>query len=692
MLFSREWLGEYVDLPEDAGELAAGLTAVGLAVEGLEERAGDLVLDVDVTTNRPDCMNHLGLAREAAVHWGRELRLPVADLAEADEATAGAVAVELEEGAGCLRYVARVVRDVRIGSSPAWLERRLRAIGLRPINNVVDVTNFVLWETGQPLHAFDLARVAGGRIVVRRARAGERLTTLDGERRELAPEVLVIADAQKPVALAGVMGGLDSEVTAETTDVLLESAHFERRRVRAAARRFGLRTDASHRFERGADPGACAAAAERAASLLGTLGGGRVLRGAVDARAPEPASWPARGRLEHARLVAFAGAAIAPADVERWLGGLGFVLEREDATAGSPVWRVTAPSWRWYDMQPDAAGTIYEADLFEEVLRHLGFDRVPASLPAIPGSDGPRTTEQLRRDRVRDHLAACGWAEAVDYAFHAAEADAAFPSAAPAGAPAVAISNPLSERYALLRRSLLPNLTEAARFNLRRGAPAVRLFEIGHVFWRTDEGTVGERETVAVVGGGRVGQPWDREVELDLFDLKGVVETLGEVLGTELTARPAEVTGLLPGAAAELLADGAPAGVLGRLDVPDLPVPLYAAELATAPLGSGAGGRALALPSRFPSVAADLTLTHDVEVPWADIAAAVEAVRPPDLVSFGLEVRYTGEGVPAGAVNTTLTFLYGSPERSLTQQEVNERQELLRRDLERRFGRRGEES
>ena len=706
MLFSRDWLADYVDLPADPAELAAGLTSIGLAVEGVEAADGDVVLDVEVTTNRPDAMCHLGLAREAAVRFGAALRPPAAAPPEAAERTADAVTVAIEDPEGCPRYAARVVRGVTIGPSPNWLARRLRAIGLRPINNVVDVTNYVLWESSQPLHAFDLAKLAGGGgtvdVVVRRARPGERLATLDGVERTLSPEVLVIADGERAVALAGIMGGAASEVTAATRDVLLESAHFDRRRVRLGARELGMHTDASHRFERGADPGACRAAADRAAALLAELAGGTVLAGAVDARGAElPA--PA-GRLDHARLEAFAGVAIDPADVERWLGGLGFALTREDG-GESPRWHATVPSWRRYDVAPDAPdGTVYEADLFEEVIRHLGFDRIPATLPGIRGSDGPPSPERRRRDRVRDHLAACGWAEAVDYAFCSAEADAALPSAAPAGAPAVAIANPLSERYAVMRRSLLPNLVEAARFNLRRGAAAVRLFEVGHVFWKTARGGADERETVALVAGGRVGRPWDRQLELDLFDLKGVLESLAEALGTAVEARPDDdLPGLTPGASAELLVDGRRAGVLGRLDDGEETAALYVAEIETAALGggstSGSGSaagsgtaRPVTIPSRHPAIAADLTLVHPRDVPWAEIAAAVEAERPADLARFELAVRYTGEGVPAGAVATTISFLYSSPERSLTQDEVNERQEALRRRLEERFGHRGGET
>jgi phenylalanyl-tRNA synthetase beta chain len=257
----------------------------------------------------------------------------------------------------------------------------------------------------------------------------------------------------------------------------------------------------------------------------------------------------------------------------------------------------------------------------------------------------------------------------------------------------VAIANPLSERYAVMRRSLLPNLVEAARFNLRRGAAAVRLFEVGHVFWKTPDGGADEHETVALVAGGRVGRPWDRQVELDLFDVKGVVESLAEALGTSVEARPADdLAGLTPGAAAELLVDGRRAGVLGRLDDGDETAALYIAELATDAFGAGEAGRRVALPSRFPTIAADLTLVHPLDVAWSQIAQTIEASRPADLARYELAVRYTGEGVPEGAVATTVSFLYASPERSLTQDEVNDRQEALRRLLEERFGRGGEEA
>jgi phenylalanyl-tRNA synthetase beta chain len=464
--------------------------------------------------------------------------------------------------------------------------------------------------------------------------------------------------------------------------------------VRIGARALSMHTDASHRFERGADPGACRRAADRAARLLAEVAGGAVAAGAVDARAEGfEARFAAHGRLDHGRLVAFAGVPMEPASVERWMRGLGFELEREPVS--EPAWRVAAPTWRWYDMEPGPDGAIYEQDLYEEVLRHHGYDGIPASLPALPGSDGPRTAEQIRRDRIRDHLAACGYAEAVDYAFQSRDMDASLPHLAPQESHAVELVNPLSERYAFLRRSLVPNLVASAVFNRRRGVESVRLFEVGHVFWHPGEagGAVAEHEAVAVLCGGTLGTPWDRQVELDLFDLKGVLDTLGEVLETPVAVRAADLPGVVAGAAAEVLIDGEPAGWLGRIDEADAGYPLYAAELRTAALGAGVlGGQAevqVRVPSRFPTVEADLTLTHAEDTPWADLRAAVESRRPDDLAEFGLKDRYTGEGVPAGAVNTTLWFLYAHPERTLTQDEVNDRQQALSEELQQRFGWRG---
>ncbi len=709
MRFSRDWIAQYVEAPEPE-ELAARLTSVGLAVEayagpvggdpvsGEELRhlmqaplsqalaGGDVVFHVDVTTNRADCMCHLGLARELAVATGKPLRPPPNSSGREEGSAAAGVDVVVEDPEGCPRYVAQVVQGVRVGPSPEWLVRRLAAVGLRSINNVVDVTNYVLWEMGQPLHAFDLTRLAGSRVVVRRARSGERLETLDGVGRVLDPEVLVIADADGPVALAGVMGGRDSEVTTVTTDVLLESAHFDPRRVRRGSARLGLHTDASHRFERGTDPQAPPAAAARAAALLAEVANARVLAGAIDVKS---SSLPGRlsGVLDRQRLSAFAGLEVVVADVERILPGLGFGLERIDADR----WRVEVPAWRHYDfreVRPD--GGVWEADLFEEVLRHVGLDRIPSTLPPATEPDAGSSAPHELRERIRRHLAACGLAEAVDYAFVSLAEDAV-------GAPmwgqgeAVRLVNPLSDQYAVMRRSLVPGLIAAARFNQNRGAPAVRLFEVGRLFPGREEPEV---ETAAIVAGGTLGYPWDGPHRIDLFQVKGWVESLAEAFGVRLAELSLHERGVLwPGAAAGTGAvlvrpedPRRPVGWFGRIAGDGTPYPIFFAELDTSVLATAPRFQTVTAPSRFPGIAMDLTLTHLLTVAWRDLEAAIGELEPPDLASFELKDRYQGAGVPAGCVNTTIGFLYNAADRSLTQDEVNAGHAALADELARRFG------
>ncbi|HSM14703.1 MAG TPA: phenylalanine--tRNA ligase subunit beta [Thermoanaerobaculia bacterium] len=714
MKFSLSWLADYLDLPlggalrsDAAGrrwlgdldgeirrksvQIGEELTAAGLAVEAIDEvpagKGGpDLILDVDVTSNRPDCMNHQGLARELAVALGVPLTRPPISFFGSISSEGADGAVRLEDPEGCPRFVSRVIRGVKVGPSPDWLVRRLASIGLRSINNVVDATNFVLWETGQPLHAYDLATVPGGELRVRRARAGEKLVTLDEVERELGPEILVIADRERAVGVAGVMGGFDTEVTAKTSDVLLESAHFDRRRIRTGAKLLGLHTDASHRFERGADFGACDEASRRCAALIVEIAGGAVEEGAVDAIAARPATieW----RLEADRLERFAGFPVSDEEIEATLGGLGF---EPGMTTGERSWSGSVPSWRAVDFEPrrdraaeSGAPLAYPQDVYEEVLRHVGLDRVPSTLPGLGGVDpGVNPMHETER-RARRALAGLGFAESIHFAFHAREMDAAWPSLAGAGEP-LALANPLSERYAVLRRSLVPNLVEAAEFNARRGADGVRLLEIGHLFPGADEP---ELDALAAVAGGTLGGPWDGGAPVDLFRFKGWLEALLAELGVAgLEVRPEDLPGLLPGTAGSWLdGEGERLGWFGRVARCETPFDLFAGELLLERLPRPGGALRVSAPPRLPGVRADLTLTHPTDLPWRELEAAIRALQVEPLRGFRLKERYQGAGVPDGAVATTITFEYNAGERSLTQEEVNQRQSALAAELERRFG------
>ena len=460
MQFSKNWIGDYVDLPESAEELARRLTGAGHAVDTIEvvETAlgTDHLLEVEVTTNRPDCMCHLGLAREVATLFGRELKVPNGDALQPVADRVDAVAtLSVDDSTLCPSFTLQGIRGVKVGPSPPWLVARLEAIGSRSINNVVDITNYVLWETGQPLHAYDLRKLATGDdgrhvVRVRRANDGEVLKTLDGEERKLDPAILVIADADEAIGLGGIMGGFDSEVTDETVDVLLEAGHFDPSTVRHGAKNLALKTDAGHRFERGADPKACYWAARRAAALIVELAGGELLDGHLEVTALRQ-DWPPVVDISLAKLERFGGITLGAERVESILGALGFTLESR-ADGDDTRFRVTPPSWRWYDFEGAHA-----QDVYEEVLRIHGFDPIEPTLPTARGADAPMRPEHKRRRAVQDTLAACGFAEAITFAFHDRESDAAYPSFF-AEREAMALANPLSDLYAVMRRSLLPNL------------------------------------------------------------------------------------------------------------------------------------------------------------------------------------------------------------------------------------------
>ena len=660
MKFSLAWIRDHLDGDTPADELAGKLTSAGMNVELRERDGDDEVWDVDVTANRPDAMNHRGLAREAAAAGGGTLRPLATAVAEGATAAAGLAKVTVEDAAGCPRYCARVVRGVKVAPSPAWLAGRLERCGVRPVNNVVDATNYVLLDVGQPLHAFDLALLSGHEIRVRRARAGERITTLDGLERTLLAADLVIADASRAVAVAGVMGAANSEITGATTDVLIESATFDPRRVRATARRLGLKTEASHRFERGTDRAMARTAVDLAAELIARLAGGETAAGVLDS-SPEPPA-PRAIAFSLARLAAFVGCAIPAGFAVQVLAALGLAPR----AAGDAV-TCTVPPWR---MDLELA-----EDLYEEVLRHFGYGNVPAVLPSAAAKPGVRLGSWPLTERARNAMVGVGAAEAFTYSFVAEEAEAAVagsPLAARGGV--IAVANPLSARMAVMRRSLLAGLAEAAGANLRRGAEGVLLGEVGRVFFARD-GAVAEEERLALALAGNVGA-WDAPRAADFLDLKGAVEAVLAGLGVTATAwRPARAAVLAPGEGAEVVHDGRVIAVAGRLadaaGAADLPVPLWVAELDLASAAAAAPVPVFAPLPRFPAVTADLTVRHKLALHYAELVAAVAAAGPEWLEGIAPVVRYRGEGVAPDEVKTTLRLTYRHAERSLTQDEVN---------------------
>jgi phenylalanyl-tRNA synthetase beta chain len=655
------WVRDHLDGGAPPARMAERLTACGMNVEVREPCGdGDELWDVDVTTNRPDAMNHRGLAREAAAAGLGVLKPLAPRVAEGGAAVPELARLEVEDVSACPRYCARVVRGVAVGPSPAWLAARLEACGIRSINNVVDATNFILLDVGQPLHAFDLALLSGREVRVRRARAGERLTTLDGVGRVLEPDDLVIADARRAVALAGIMGGADTEIGPSTRDVLLESAYFDRLRVRRTARRLGLATEASHRFERGADRAMARTAVDACAALVASVAGGEVALGVLDSAPDLPQ--PARITMSLERLDAFAGTAVPRERTREILAALGLEpCVRDDEVC------CTVPPFR-VDLE-------LAEDLYEEVLRHFGFEHIPSVLPRTATTAGARLGSWPLTERARRVLGTVGSAEAVTFSFVAPELEEATSASSLAKRGAVVpLVNPLSARASVMRRSVLTGLVEAAAGNLRRGAGEVLLGEVGRVFFLRD-GAVMEEERLAVALAGETGA-WDERRRTDFYDLKGVVEAVLEGLGLESAAwRPAAGSWLEDGAAAEVVQGDRVIALAGRVGADaarlfDLPAPVWAAEVDLGVVAGSAVPHYTPLP-RFPAVVADLTVRHGASLGYARLVEAIRSAGPEWLAEVAPVVRYHGEGVGAGEAKTTVRLTYRSAERSLTQEEVN---------------------
>ena len=673
MRIVHDWLSELVDLPPDPEVVAREISLRGFEVASIE-RNEHAVIDFEITANRPDCLSHVGLAREAAVIWNTQVKQPPSAPATAAGAT---VDIELRDPDLCPRYCAQVF-EVRVGPSPAWLARRLEAAGVRPINNIVDVTNYVMLEMGQPMHAFDLTRLRGPRLVIRRAHEGEILRTLDGVERTLRPDMLVIADAERATAVAGVMGGQVSEIDASTTTMALESAYFHPPAVRRTSKQLGLKTEASIRFERGADPEAPPQGIARAAALFEQIGGGRAAGPVVDVYPVRRK--PPRLTLRRDRITRLLGTAVPDADVPRILRPLGFDVD--DANDG---WTVSPPSFR--------VDVSREADLIEEVGRHHGFDRIPAAFPPLDRPQPPPHRDIVRERIVRQTLTASGFSEAMTFAF--IERDAALPFC-PAGTEPAAIANPLSEKYAVLRPSLLPGLIDACAHNRRRARRDIQLFETGNRF----DPSAGEGRAVAMAWCGAADGPhWSAPVRnADFFDVKGAIERLCASFGVAAGFTAASHSYLVPGRSAtvHLPGDGSRSlGVLGQLlpsiaEAREFPAAeeIYVAEIDLAALfraGRGDDLRAESLP-RYPSVVRDVSiLVHDT-LPAAAVRGTIRSAAPPTLVSIVEFDRYTGKGIPQERVSLSVRLTFRAPDRTLTDDEVQAAMDGILRALRESHG------
>lgn len=684
MNISYTWLKDLIDTGLSAEETAAALTRVGLAVEGVSKHGEDFVLDIDLTSNRPDCLSHLGVARELAVTQNTEIRKPEVAPALPMPPVLAHDIVKIEDVDLCHRFTASIIRNVKIGPSPNWLVDRLEAIGERSINNVADITNYVMHELGQPMHAFDLDKLAEKRIVVRRAKAGETIKTLDEVDRKLDSTMLAICDADKPVAVAGVMGGLESSITEKTVNVLLEVAYFKRENIRATSRILLLSTEASYRFERGVDIENLIAASNRATDLICQLAGGEraefidiypTKREAVSIASPDIS----------AALRRLTGLAVDTTECVRILNELGI------SSAETPG-IYTAPSWR-HDL-------VIEEDLVEEVARHAGYENIADELPPAYGAGEYQQTESRKR-RLRQVLADMGYDEAISYSFIDIKHDSEFQAVPGVLDESIAdkfvtLQDAVIEGAVRMRPSILPGLLDAVRLNLNHQRRDIRLFEIGNAFGaRTSEdGLPSESELLSIVlTGSELSE--DRLLplrELDLYDLKGSFEAALQAVGVHADFDAADVSHLRRGQSASISINGVVVGYLGRLS-DDLAAgykfkrPVYLGEIDLGRVLASAPDTVAYTPlAKYPSVTRDITLVIGRDIKFESIkntikSTGVELCRRVDLVDV-----YEGKGLEPGTSSVTIRLEYRSDERTLIESEVDAAHQQILDSLEKTLG------
>jgi phenylalanyl-tRNA synthetase beta chain len=645
----------------------------------LKDYLGDIILDIDVTPNRPDCLSVIGIAREVAALTGQKVRLPEADYEEGLSPVQQRVSVEISDPDLCLRYCATLMSEVKLAESPGWMQRRLLASGMRPINNIVDITNYVMLEYDQPLHAFDYEAVRDGKIIVRRASPGEHLATLDGVDRELSPDMLVIADPDGAVALAGVMGGANSEVTGRTTTILLESANFNPANIHFTARTLRLSSEASMRFERGIRPELTLPAIKRATQLIAELAGGKVARGVVDVYPGEKEKDPIR--LSTGKVGKLLGVDFSQEQIVETLTSLGFECQAQSASEIV----VTVPYWR-NDVN-------LEVDLIEEVARIRGYDKVPMTMLSQPiPRQNPEPIIGLKRD-LRQHLTGLGFQEIITYSLTGRELLNKLTAKGNSSDPApIKVANPMSAEQEYLRPNLRASLLTALASNRKYVGGGIRLFELGLVYLPRPGDLPDEQEVLCGLLSGPGSESWWRNEDrlIDFYDAKGIIESLLGQLGLEAGFEECSDDGFDATKRASVMVNGSNAGLLGELharvlDNFEIAGPAYLFELSLKALLPLITEQRLYKPvPRFPATARDISLVLDAGVSHrrlVDIISSFPLVQQVELFDV-----YSGDQVPQGKKSLAYRVTFQSPSHTLTDKETNRVQQQILDKLSKELG------
>jgi phenylalanyl-tRNA synthetase beta chain len=650
MIVSWNWLTDYVRLDMPVEVLAERLMLAGLNCELIADVGGDIAIDLEVTSNRPDCLGHLGVAREIGVLFHKELRSPDPQPEDAGPPVEDRTSITVLASDLCRRFTARVISGASVGESPWWMRKRLETIGVRPISNIVDVTNYVMFECGQPLHAYDLDRLAEHRLVVRRAKAGERLTAINNRVYDLSPDMLVIADGAQPVGLAGVMGGALTEIGFDTTDVLIEAAQFDAMSVRRTSRALGLSSPSSFRFERPLDPVATEWASRRCAELILEVAGGTLHPGVIDVGPPPPRRLPITLRL--AQIERTLGISIDRDTVSRVLIALGLEWIGEDERSI----HVIPPSWR-SDLER-------EIDLIEEVARIHGYEHIPEDR-AIPLSSTPRGLRERVESSARETLTGAGFDEALTFSL-VDDRYAVSLGAGPALEP-LRVDHSSRKRESALRQSLVPSLLAVRLHNESHGQFGAELFEIANVYRPREGETLPDERTHLALVSGR-----------DFRGLKGVVESLLERLHVELplVVKPVELGFFAAGRAAELLVGEIRLGYLGEIDKPQLEAFELRESCAAAELEFGVLIQRAKLVAAhhplppFPAVVRDLSLVVPKTLPWSRLSEVVIEAAGPSLESTEYLDTFAGGNLADGEQSVHFSMVFRHRERTLSGEEV----------------------
>ena len=685
------WLKEFVEVKASPEDLRARLSLVGIAVDSIDETVAGPVLDAEITANRPDCLGHLGIAREVAAIYRVPLKPLHPNLKEITEKAAGATRVKIEAPELCGRFTARVIRGVKVQPSTDWLRQRLEAIGEKSINNVVDVTNYVMFELGHPLHAFDFDKLAEHQLVVRRAQPGEKIKTLDGGEHKLTKDMCVIADAQRAVSIGGIMGGANSEISLSTKDILIECAWFDPISIRRSAKALGLRTEASYRFERGADPEMTELASRRAAELIQQVAGGEILAGAVDIyphREPEK-----KIELSRKELLRVMGADVPDRDIEQILSALGFHPVRVDSNRGSDgsiaaVWECRAISWR-----QDVTRSI---DLIEEVARHYGYDKFPPRLPPAKIA-AHRLPHAEAQDRLRERIVALGYQEIVEIPIVDTKRDELFRSG---GLEPALIGNPLAEDAAVMRSSGTVSMLRAIEWNLNHGQRNLRLFEIGKTYeLRNGEPVETPVLTLGITGSAREKTIYEGARDFEFADLKGDLDTIGGLAGgfTWESGGPQWLSGAraarlhLTHKTGQREFIGTAGQIAKRVaDEFKFRQNVLVAELKLESLLTGLENAAAALRfkplPRFPAVERDFSVVLADGVQFAQVEDAIRSLGIPELQSIEALDLFRGGQVAAGKYSLMIRVTFQSAEATFTDARLNDFSSRIVEALQQKLG------